>query len=202
MTDTTTTVTTTNLDFNDADKQRSFDVIPANTICTLQLTIRPGGAGDDGWLKRSADGNSEGLDCEFVVVDGLHSKRKLWQLFTLRGTTQGHAEAGEISRNTLRAIIESAKGIHPIEKSEAAQLARKLSGWGDLDQIRFVARLGVRPPKDGYAAKNTILEVLTPDRHGWTKPEQISAKSANTAAPAAAPSTPPTNTIARPQWAG
>jgi len=52
------TETTTNLDFNTAGEQRSFDVIPANTTVTLQLTIRPGNAGDGGWLKRSADGAS------------------------------------------------------------------------------------------------------------------------------------------------
>jgi hypothetical protein len=117
------TDTTTDFDFNTADKQRSVDVIPAGTICTLQLTIRPGGVGDGGWLKRSAD--------------------------------------GEISRNTLRAILESARGIRPDDRSEAAEAARKVSGWADFDQLRFVARIGVRPPRDAYAAKNTILQVIT-----------------------------------------
>ena len=35
-------------DFNDAGEQNSFDVIPDGTIVTVQLTIRPGGAGKDG----------------------------------------------------------------------------------------------------------------------------------------------------------
>ena len=191
---------TSNFDFNTAAEQR--DVIPADTIVTLQLTIRPGGAGDDGWLKRSADGNSEGLDCEFTVTEGQYARRKLWQLYTMRGTTQGHAEAGEIARNTLRAILESARGIKPSDTSEAAQNARKVTGWADFDQLRFMARLGVRPPQGNYPAKNTILEVITPDRQNWAKPEQISAKSVTSAAPAAAPTTPPANAIARPQWAG
>jgi hypothetical protein len=195
MTDTTT------FDFNTAGEQRSFDVIPAGTICTLQLTILRGGCGDDGWLRRSADGNSEGLDCEFTVTEGKYAKRKLWQLFTLRGAAPGHAEAGEISRNTLRAILESARGIKPSDTSEAAQNARKVTGWADFDQLRFVARLGVRPPQNNYPAKNTITEVITPDRQNWAKPEQISANAANAAAPAAA-ATPPANAIARPQWAG
>src|SRR5262249_24552224 len=156
-----------NLDFNTAGEQRSFEVIPANTVVTLQLTIRPGGAGDGGWLKLSGEKTSEGLDCEFTVVSGDYAKRKLWQLFTLRGTTSGHAEAGEISRNTLRAILESARGIRPHDKSEAAQNARKIAGWQDLDQVRFLARLGVRPPQGNFPAKNTILEVITPDRQVW-----------------------------------
>ena len=88
-----------NFDFNSAGEQRSFDVIPANTIVTLQMTITPGGAGEDGWLKQSADGASKGLDCEFVVVtEGAYHKRKLWHWFTIEGTKPGHAEAGEISR--------------------------------------------------------------------------------------------------------
>jgi hypothetical protein len=184
---------TDTLDFNTAGEQRS--VIPANTICKLQMTIRRGGVGDDGWLKRSADGGSEGLDCEFTIVGGEYAKRKLWQLFTLRGTTEGHAEAGEISRNTLRAILESARGIRPDDKSEAAQAARRLGSWGDFDQIRFMACLGVRPPSGGYAAKNTILKVITPERQDWTKPEQITvAKTPGDTA------TRPANAIDRPKW--
>jgi hypothetical protein len=192
----------TNFDFNNAGEQKSFDVIPPNTVCTLQMTIRAGGAGEGSWLKRSADGASEGLDCEFVVVDGPYAKRKLWQLFTLRGTRPGHADAGEISNRTLRAILESARGIRPDDKSEKAQLARKVSGWQDFDGLRFVARLGVRPPKDNYAAKNTIHEVITPELQAWKQPEQIGqdlfgAKPANGGV-----ASPPANAIARPQWAG
>jgi hypothetical protein len=198
---------TNNFDLNDAGEQRSSDVVPANTICTLQLTIRPGGAGDGGWLKPSADGASEGLDIEFVVVDGQYAKHKFWQRLTLHGTTPGHAEAGGISRNTLRAILESARGTKPDDTSEAAQAARKTSGWADFDGLRFVAQLGVRPPKDGYPAKNTIMKVITPERQVWRKPEQV-AKALNGGQTAAAtPATakaaappPPANAIARPQW--
>jgi hypothetical protein len=191
------------LDFNDAGPQRDIDVIPANTICILQMNIRPGGAGDEGWLKNASDGASMGLDCEFIVVDPeQYAKKKLWQWLTIEGTTPGHAEAGEISRKTLCAILESARGVKPDDKSETAQAARKVAGWADFDGIRFVAQIGVRPPKDGYGAKNTILKVITPERQVWRKPEQVAP--ANGGAPMAtstkaAPS-PPANAIARPQW--
>jgi hypothetical protein len=65
-------------DFNTAGPQRSFEVIPANTIATLQITVRPGHAGDDGNLRRSKDGSSEGLDLEFTVVGGPYAMRKFW----------------------------------------------------------------------------------------------------------------------------
>jgi hypothetical protein len=192
-------------DFNAAGEQRSLELIPMNTVVSLQMTVRPGNVGNDGWLTKSADGASEGLDVEFVVVDGQFVKKKLWQRFTLHGTTPGHAEAGEISRNTLRAILESARGIIPGDKSDAAQAARRVSGWGDFQDIRFIARVGVRPPKDGYPAKNTIMEVVTPDRPAWRKLEQLIKPSNGGAAPtpaAVTTTTPPTNAVVRPQWAG
>ncbi len=53
-----------NFDFNlnDAGEQRSFDVVPNNVICTVQMTIKPGGAGPGGWLTRAQNGNSEHLN--------------------------------------------------------------------------------------------------------------------------------------------
>src|SRR5215831_21051957 len=95
-------------DFNDADTQRKLDVIPHGTIATVRMTVRPGSAGEGGWLRRSKDGGSEALDCEFVVLDGPFAKRKLWTLFTVAGSTQGHAEAAKISAGMLRAMLESA----------------------------------------------------------------------------------------------
>jgi hypothetical protein len=187
---------------NAANEQRTFDLIPANTIVTLQLKIRSAGAGD-GWLSKAADGASEGLDCEFIVVDGPFAKRKLWQRFTMHGTTPGHAEAGEISRATLRAMLESARGVRPDDNSDAAQKARTVSSWGDFNDLRFVARLGVRAPQNGYAAKNTIAEVITPERQAWKQPEQIQGNTLSTSSSSTAgtPAATPTNAVARPDWA-
>jgi hypothetical protein len=187
----------TNFDFNQV-KSATFDVIPENTIVEIQVKIRPGGAGDDGWLKRAANGKSEGLDCEFTVTNGEHAKRKLFQIYTLRGEEPGHAEAGEISMRTLRAILESAKGIRPDDNSEAAQNARKPASWADFDGLRFIARLGVRPPEKGYPAKNTIIEVITPGKEEWKQPEQTKTPSA--AAPSAPAATSPANAVKRPGW--
>lgn len=195
----------TTIDLNAAGDQRSFDVIPANTILTLHLTIRRGNAGEGGWLRRASDGASEGLDCEFVVVDeGPYKGRKLWQLFTLSGTKTGHADAGRISLSTLKAIVELAKGIRPDDTSEAAQAARKVS-WEDLDQLRFVARIGVRPPQGTFAAKNKIDEVITPERQTWRQPVQLDRdlfnKPPGGANGGVMPTAAPENAISRPQWA-
>jgi hypothetical protein len=192
------------IDLNTAGEQRSFEVIPPKTEVTLHLTIRPGGAGEGGWLRRSANGQSEGLDCEFVVVDeGPHKGRKLWQLFTLSGTTPGHADAGNISLRTLKAIVGSAKGIKPDDTSDAANAARTLDSWGDLDQLRFVARIGVRPPEGNYPTKNRIDEVITPGMPTWKQPVQIDRSTIRYSGGGGNGGAMPVaeNSIARPQWA-
>src|SRR2546430_1202481 len=111
-------------DYTDAPEQRGDGPIPADTIATVQLTIRPGGAGEGGLLKRSKDGACEMIDAAFVIVDGPHAKRKLWENLVIAGTTDGHAKAAEISRGKLRAMLESARGIKPSDTGAEARKAR------------------------------------------------------------------------------
>ena len=188
----------TTLDFNDAETQRNFDVIPDGTIATVRMSVRPGSVGTGGWLRRSKDGNSGALDCEFVVRDGPFAKRKFWMLFTVDGTTQGHAEAAKISESKLRAILESARGIRPDDKSDTAKQARCIQSYGDLNGLNFNARIGVEPPQNGYKAKNRLDHVVTPDEKAW-KPVTQGPEAAPSAAPANPASTPAK--INRPDWA-
>lgn len=189
-------------DFNDADPQRQFDVIPADTIVTLQIKVKPGHAAEGDWLTRAKDGKSEGLDLEYTIVDPeKYAKRKVFERLTLQGTAEGHKEAKRISETKIRAILESARGIRPDDKSEAATAARRIDNYGELNGMRFIARLGVEPPQNNYAAKNKIAEVITPERQDWKRVEQP-AKSASptpSSAPAKPASTPAM--IERPEWA-
>jgi hypothetical protein len=183
-------------DLNTAETQR--ELIPADTVAVIQLDLKPGGVGDGGWLKDSKDGTSRGLDCEFTVVDGEHAKRKFWMRFTLDGKTEGHKDAREIYMRMLRAIWESARRINPNDKSEDARKAREVADAGALDGIRFIGRIGVEAPKNGYQAKNTLLEVITPDRKNWHPVEQV-LKSAERPVERAASE--PAQPITRPDWA-
>jgi hypothetical protein len=166
-------------DYTDAPEQRGDGPIPDGTVATVQLTIRPGGAGENGLLKRSQDGGCEMLDCELVVVDGPHAKRKLWERMIVSGTTDGHAKAVEISRGKLRAILESARGVKPNDTSPEARKARTAE-LSDFDGLCFIVRIGIekgRPKNDGsggnYPDRNVIAAVITPDRKDWHKVEQV-----------------------------
>jgi hypothetical protein len=159
-------------DFNTAKEQRSFEVIPSGTIAVTQLTIRPGDIGEGGLLKLSKNGEAEGLDCEFLVVEGPYAGRKFWSFMVLAGRTDGHATAADITRSRLRAILESARGIKPADVSEAAKKAR-VAEYADFNFIRFMARIGVEPAKGDYKAKNILQEVVTPDQKDWYPIEQV-----------------------------
>jgi hypothetical protein len=193
------------MDFNQAGEQKVFDLIPDRTIVTLHMTVRPGGAGEGGWLKRSKDGRSEALDCEFTVVDGPYAKRKIWDLWLVGGTTEGHEMAADITNRRLRAILETARGIRPDDNSEAAAQARRVANWGEFDGLRFMARVGIEPAANGYKAKNNLIEVITRDGVDWHEVEQVapSPKPAltPTATAAAAPANSNPSPISRPKWA-
>ena len=115
-------MTPNGLGLDTANRNFGFEPIPAGTQAVLVMKIRPGNIGLEGLLKRSSNGNSEALDCEFTVLGGEYDGRKLFDWITLNGTETGHATAGEISRAKLRAIFESVHGS--IQPTTARQRAR------------------------------------------------------------------------------
>lgn len=192
------------LDFNNADTQRTFDLIPDGTIAPVIMTIRPGEVGDGGWLTRGKnDPNVMLLNVEFIVKEGPYAKRKFWMNFTLDGTTDGHKTAANISAATLRSILESSRGIKPDDSSEDAMQRRRVGSYGDFDGMGFMAKIGIEPGKNGYKDKNVLASVITPDMKEWTKVESIGG----TASPVGAATQNVVNQAAQasgnvPSWAG
>ncbi len=142
-----------------------------------------------------------------TVVEGQFAKRKFWGLFTMEGTTEGHAKAAEISASRIRGILESARGIRPDDESEAAKNGRRIKSWAELDGIRFIAKIGVEIGTGEYKGKdkNKLDFAITPDRSTWQKVEQVAKQQglapigvvASQAAQAAAAQAP----AAKPSWA-
>jgi hypothetical protein len=152
------------VDFSGFDEQASRELIPDNTLCDVCIHVTHGGAGDDGWLKESKDGTSLGLDCKFVVMDGPYKGVNIFTRYTLTGTSDGHREAARISGQTLRAILESAHNVKPdpTKQDPAWRQAVTINNYGDFHGLCLLVRVGVQPPKDGYAARNTIKKVIVP----------------------------------------
>ena len=145
--------------FNDAPDQQG-DTLPAKTLAKVVMTLRPGGAGDGGWL-RSFDSGFEALDVEMTVSSSPYASRKLWQIMGVGGPTDGHQKAAQITRATLRAILESARGINPTDESDKARQARQVNGWQDFNEIEFAIEVGIEKDKTGqYPDKNRLAGAI------------------------------------------
>jgi len=195
-------------DLNQAEKQTSADsLIPDGTIVPVHATLRPGGAGEGGWLKRNRDGSCLMMDFEFTVIEGPYARRKFWTLLTVEGETEGQQKAADISRSRLRAMLESARGIDPSDESENAIAGRRVGSLGDFDGLRFWAVVGYEKGKDGYKDKNVLKAVVTPDRKDWTRLDQTARPSGPSSVPATPsgvsgqPAAVKTSSAGRPSWA-
>ena len=198
-------------DYSDAPPPRNLELIPHGTIATVVMHIRAGNVGEGGLLKRSKDGLSEMLDVEFTVFDKPYKGRKFWEYWILAGTTDGHARSVEINRGTLKAILDSALGLNPDDKSLEARKARTV-GLEQFEGMTFIAKVGIEKGKakndgsgENWPDKNILAGVITPDRKDWHPVEQPPPfNSGGAGAAAAAPSAPAAAAapVARPSWAG
>ena len=190
-------------DYSDVPPPQS-NLIPHGTIATVAIHIRAGGVGEDQLLKRSQDGLCEMADFELTVIDGDYKKRKFWAYLVLAGTGDKYDKSIEINRSILKAILDSALGLQPNDKSPQARAARTVS-LKQFEGMTFIAKIGIEqggPKKDGsgnWPDKNTLLTVITPDRQDWHPVEQPPPFNGGGATSSAAmvPSTP----IPRPGWA-
>ena len=165
-------------DMNDAEQQKSGELIADGTFAKVTMTIRPGGIDgegevDQGLLRAAKDPSSDVrmLDCEFTVSEGPHARRKFWQMFTVQGgkvDESGVSIAWKISKSTFRAMIDSALGLDPQDMSEASKQKRILRGLGDLSGITFIAKIKVEASDDArYADQNRLDRVVLPGEKEW-----------------------------------
>jgi hypothetical protein len=152
-------------DFNDAEQQQSFDLIPKGTVAKVRMTVKPGGYDDpsQGWLggyaTQSFETGSIFLACEFVVLEGEYARRKLWSnigLYSSKGPTWGN-----MGRTFVRAALNSARNVRPDDNTPQAAAARRIQGFHQLDGLEFVARIDIE--KDGRGeAKNVVKMAVEP----------------------------------------
>lgn len=153
-------------DFNDAEQQQSFELIPKGTAAKVRMTIKPGAYNDPeqgwdgGYATQSYETGSVYLAAEFVILEGEYAKRKVWSNIGLH-SAKGPAWSN-IGRSFVRAVLNSARGVRPQDNSPQAAAARRINGLGDLDGIDFVARIDIE--KDGRGDMRNVIKVaIEPD---------------------------------------
>jgi hypothetical protein len=96
-----------------------------------------------------------------------------------------------MGRTMVKAILNSARNVHPGDSSPAAQNARRISGFADLDGIEFLGKVDWDKDQNGQD-KSVIKSAITPDHKDYAA--AMGAPSGATTAPA----TPVTNASSAP----
>ena len=157
-------------DFNDAEQQQGFDLIPKGTTVKVRMTIKPGGHDDPaqgwtgGYATESFDTGSVYLACEFVVLEGAYARRKMWSnigLHSSKGPTWG-----QMGRSMIRGILNSARNVHPQDNTTYATSRRRIEGFHELDGIEFLARVDVEKDAKGEN-RNVVKLAVEPDHKDY-----------------------------------
>jgi hypothetical protein len=104
------------------------------------------------------------LNCEFVVTEGEFARRKMWSLIGL--LSPKGPEWANMGRTFIKAILNSARGIHPGDNSPAAQNARRIAGFADLDGLEFLGKVDWEKDQNGQD-KSVIKSAVTPDHKDY-----------------------------------
>lgn len=196
-------------DFNDAEQQTSFELIPKGTLAKVRMTLKPGGHDDaskgwtDGYACESFDTGSVYLSAEFVVLEGEFAKRKLWSNIGLH-SNKGDTWAN-MGRTFIRAVLNSAYGMLPTDQSPDAQSARRIGSFAGLDGIEFVARIDVEKDNKGEN-RNIVKQAIEPDHKDYARLMGVVPKAGNlpTVSHSSAPAQPTPQrpaTTGKPAWA-
>jgi hypothetical protein len=163
------------IDFNGAETQNTaLPIIPHGTLAKIRLSIRPGGTGPGGWLTQSRTSEAQYIDTEAVILEGPHAKRHIFTRIGLKGRTvneRGEDVYANRGRALIRGMLESARGIRTDDESERAQTARRIGGFGDLNGVEFLAKIGVErdranPDDEG---RNVIIAAIGPEHADYVR---------------------------------
>lgn len=192
-------------DFNDAEQQQSFELIPKGTIARVRMTIKPGGYDDaaqgwtGGYATQSFETGSVYLACEFVVLEGAFARRKMWSnigLYSPKGPAWGN-----MGRTFVRAVLNSARNIRPQDTSPQAAAARRIAGLHELDGLEFLARIDVE--KDGRGdLRNIVRTAVEPGEADFGHASSPAPAPRAALQPATTPSSTPAAPLSgKPAWA-
>lgn len=136
--------------FNDAEEQMSYELIPHKTIAKVRLLIKKGNhitdEFKDGYATLSKAGSSIYLACEFVILSGEFEHRKIWSNIGLH--SDNSPKYAEIGRSTIKAILDSAHSLHPADKSPEAEKQRTIKSFADIHGLACLAEITINDKGD------------------------------------------------------
>ena len=155
--------------FNNAEDQMSYELIPHKTIAKVRLLLKKGNhttkEWPDGYATLSKAGSSVYLACEFVILSSEYENRKIWSNIGLH--SDNSEKYGEIGRSMIKAILNSARGLHAKDKSLEAEKQRQINSFADLDNLQVVAEITIND--QGDTPRNEIKTIITPDHARYSE---------------------------------
>jgi hypothetical protein len=178
------------IDLNDVQVDREL-IEPG--IYRLEIAVKEGHGGKDGWLKLAKNQRSLMLELECKVTAAVTKKGELapsehngklvrdWITLEFDETDAMHLPAitaaelerfrtsVRLGRKKLRAIVDSAYGLDPKDESDEAKEKRKLKSYDELNGLTFYAQIEERAGQGKYGPSNTIDFVITSDLPDYPK---------------------------------
>jgi hypothetical protein len=155
--------------FNDAEEQMFYGLIPHKTIAQVRLLLKKGNhitkEWPDGYATLSKSATCVYLACEFIVLSGEYENRKIWSNIGLH--SDNSEKYGEIGRSTIKAILNSARSLHSKDKSPEAEKQRQIKSFADLDNLQVVAEITIND--QGDKPRNEIKTIITPDHARYSE---------------------------------
>ena len=139
------------MDFsNGAGQQSKSDLIPNGTLVWAILEVRG--------LEGSQAGG-EYLDVELTIDQGQpYQSRKIWEMIGNPLHSGNSDEYRQMGQMAIARILEAGRGAGPGNPQ-----AYQLRDFPDLTGLRVPIKVGVKPARNGYDAKNRVAEWLTPN---------------------------------------
>jgi hypothetical protein len=164
------------INLNDAPTQRDRETIPDGAYL-LRSTIIPGGVGTDGMLRRGTK-NKRQLMLEFShkVVGGEYDRVEIRDWVTVAidenangdlplSTAEEHTKlqtSVRIGLTRLRAMLDSAFGLDPNDRSAEMEKRRTVEDYTAFDGLQFWAQIVTQAASGKYGASNRIDFVIVP----------------------------------------
>ena len=190
---------------------RDFELMPDGTVVSGIIKLLGGDIelpeyGGGNYFKASKATSAKWLPIELTIVGGGFDKRKVWQNIFVDGDAKdenGMSKARKIGLNTIKQMVDSGFGISPKDESEDARAKRaSIQGIQMINGMTISCVLGIEKGRDGYADRNKIKTVLTPDSDKYVT-ASVTAHPVPSNAQVQQPAAPTQQTVAQgaPSWA-
>ena len=183
-----------NVSYSDSGP-KDFELIPDGVVVRAFIKLEGGDMelpefGGGTYFKSSQSG-AKWMPIEMTIAGGLYDKRKIWQNIFVDGAKldeNGFSVAKRIGLETIKKMVDSHFSISMRDDSpEAAQKRGSGNGVHMLNGMQICFKVGIEKGTNGYADKNKIKTVLTPDSKEFIAGDATASAPAVTPTPHAVP---------------